>query len=99
MKVMKAKKISMIAKGKRAKWSVFRGTKTKTDQGQVDVKQTWQSCLQGAFGSIQEALCNVEDKGLDTIPANCQKANEHHGFMPRSSLCSMPELPESLFRG
>merc|ERR1719150_2368356 len=30
MKVMKAKKISMIAKGKRAKWAVFRGTKTKT---------------------------------------------------------------------
>merc|ERR1711963_808786 len=26
-------KISMIAKGKRAKWSVFRGTKTKTSGG------------------------------------------------------------------
>merc|ERR1712012_956157 len=29
----KAKKISMIAKGKRAKWAVFRGTKTKTVGG------------------------------------------------------------------
>merc|ERR1739844_121241 len=29
----KAKKISMIAKGKRAKWAVFRGTKTKTIGG------------------------------------------------------------------
>merc|ERR1712217_639370 len=30
---MKAMKRSMVAKGKRAKWSVFRGTKTKTVGG------------------------------------------------------------------
>merc|ERR1719510_1202755 len=33
MKVMKAMKKSMVAKGKRAKSAVFRGTKTKTSGG------------------------------------------------------------------
>merc|ERR1712066_1172529 len=40
MKAMKAKRVSKIARGKRARWSVFRGTKAKTGSGMTKDKLT-----------------------------------------------------------
>merc|ERR1711879_139090 len=47
MKVMKAKRVSIIAKGKRAKAAVFRGSKVKTSGGMTKDKLT-----KNKFGKI-----------------------------------------------
>merc|ERR1712172_341291 len=47
MKVMKAKRVSIIAKGKRAKSAVFRGSKVKTSGGMTKDK-----LMKNKFGKV-----------------------------------------------
>merc|ERR550532_1679310 len=47
MKVMKAKRVSIIAKGKRAKAAVFRGSKVKTSSGMTKDK-----LMKNKFGKV-----------------------------------------------
>merc|ERR1711879_172426 len=68
MKVMKAKRVSVIAKGKRARAFVFNGTKVKTYTGLTKdnlIEQARQDCVQGRLSSCKEGFRQQRCQGLD----------------------------------
>merc|ERR1712242_324600 len=86
MKVMKAKRVSIIAKGKRARASVFNGSKVKTSGGMTKAKLT-----KNKSGKIVSKAASVRAKkayassGIKAWADACKaarKALNLTGFVP-----------------
>merc|ERR1719242_2527261 len=82
MKVMKAKRVSIIAKGKRARASVFRGSKVKTSGGMTKAKLT-----KNKSGKIVSKAASVRAKKAYASSgakawADARKALNLTGFVP-----------------
>merc|ERR1711874_942429 len=86
MKAMKAKRVSVIAKGKMAKVAVFKGTKVKTQSG-----MTKDNLIKNKRGKIVSKKASARGKALfvssglkawaDSIKA-ARKALNLKGFVP-----------------
>merc|ERR1712045_70755 len=85
-KVMKAKRVSIIAKGKRARASVFRGSKVKTSGGMTKAKLT-----KNKSGKIVSKAASVRAKkayassGITAWADACKAARQAltlTGFVP-----------------
>merc|ERR1711971_21982 len=85
MKVMKAKRVSIIAKGKRAKSAVFRGSKVKTSGGMTKDK-----LMKNKFGKVVSKAKSAASKkrfAAGGLKAWCDAVKAPQGPEPHSLCC------------